>query len=259
MRGVYREINDEARNINFTKGRFKMKREELIAEVCYEANRLYSESTGDFGQKKWDALTELQRGLIVNTVDAIIENPDLSPEVIRDSWSESNSQDGWEWGAVQNSESLKHTYSVPHSKSQENLIMRDVLFTAIARAMDEEGDGYDFSRSPRPIFFKTYKLLRELSQEYIASDYLADFRRDRDSATITCIAVGAYERVVKKDDIEIQRVSISLTEYKDLRMAKLYCQAQADCVQGELSAFRDEINRRYQELCREDGLLSGER
>lgn len=108
---------------------------EAIAAVCHEANRAYCLTLGDSSQYPWGAAPEWQRLSAVNGVQAIIDNPDMTPEGSHENWLAEKEADGWTWGEVKDAGKKVHPCFMPYSMLPTDQKVKDVLFQAVARAL----------------------------------------------------------------------------------------------------------------------------
>ena len=234
-----------------------MKREELIAEVCHEANRMYCESIGDFSQQRWLDAPEWQRESAINGVNTLINNPGVSPSASHEVWLDYKLRDGWKYGPVKNPELKEHPCCVPYTKLPEAQKLKDVLFTAIAGTMVEMNNRQDVYLYALDLFDKTHGLLTGQSPSESSGDYLTELLRRNDASTLTAIATKAYYLVTGCGVVnECTSVNIPVDEYKELKRAKLYCGVLAEFGVDRWSFTPEKVRTRYEELCRKDGLLS---
>ena len=109
---------------------------EQIAEVCYEANRVYCEALGDHSITPWLYAPEHQ---IQPTIDCIRSfNVHNTPEDTHDLWCAADKKAGWIWGSEKNVKARKHPCLVPYSELSEHQKRKDILFHAIVKALTRD-------------------------------------------------------------------------------------------------------------------------
>ncbi len=106
-----------------------------IARVCHEANRAYCLSLGDDTQPAWDITPGWQKDSAYSGVQAIIDNPRMTPEGSHENWLAEKREDGWVWGEVKDVEKKEHPCVMPYADLLADQKVKDVLFQAVARAL----------------------------------------------------------------------------------------------------------------------------
>lgn len=108
---------------------------EQIARVCYEANRAYSMSLGDFSLSTWDMAPQWQKDSQMSGVREIMANPNVTPAQIHEKWVDEKKASGWKHGPVKRPEALEHPSLLPYGKLPESERVKDVLLIAIVRSL----------------------------------------------------------------------------------------------------------------------------
>lgn len=109
-----------------------------IAQVCHGANKAYSESIGDFSQPRWEEVPYEQRMGYVKAIEAVQENPDVTPEDQHKKWLESKEKDGWKYGEEKNTKKKLHPCMVPFKDLPPQQQLKDALFIATVIALTEK-------------------------------------------------------------------------------------------------------------------------
>lgn len=109
--------------------------EDLIAEVCHEANRGYCAALGDDSQLPWADAPEWQKESARKGVQFIIDNPDAGPSASHESWLAEKEATGWKYGPVKDAEAKTHPCFVPYDDLPVEQRAKDYIFGAIVRAM----------------------------------------------------------------------------------------------------------------------------
>ena len=105
-----------------------------IAEICHEANRVYCKSLGDISQVRWADAPEWQKDSAVAGVNAIRENPSLSPDQVHSLWLQRKVKEGWVYGSVKDAEAKVHPCLKPWSLLPEDQRRKDLIFSTIVKA-----------------------------------------------------------------------------------------------------------------------------
>jgi hypothetical protein len=107
----------------------------LIAKTCYEANRAYCASLGDFSFGPWEDAPNWQRDTNIAGVDFISEHPEAGPEASHESWLAVKEAEGWKWGPEKDPYSKLHPCIVPYDQLPREQKAKDYIFGAIVRAL----------------------------------------------------------------------------------------------------------------------------
>lgn len=109
---------------------------EQIARVCHEANRAYCMATGDHTLPTWDMAPAWQRESAIVGVEAAQANPDLTPGENHAQWMALKEKQGWKYGPTKKPEVKMHPCMVPYDELPVEQQAKDVLFLAVARALE---------------------------------------------------------------------------------------------------------------------------
>ena len=110
-------------------------KEEMIAEVCHEANKRWCELHGDHTQKHWNDAEQWQKDSAVKGVKFRIENPNSGHDAQHNAWMADKIADGWVYGEVKNAEKKTHHCIVPFEELPVFQQKKDSLFASIVDAL----------------------------------------------------------------------------------------------------------------------------
>lgn len=116
----------------------KRDRIELVVRAVaavHEANRAYCASLEDLSQPAWEEAPDWQMESAIKGVAAIMDDPDMTPEMSHESWLKEKVATGWAYGPVKDPEIKEHPCMVPYTELPENQKMKDALFTSIVKAI----------------------------------------------------------------------------------------------------------------------------
>lgn len=108
---------------------------EVIAEICHEANKVWCERNNDFSQKSWKDAQDWQKESSIKGVEFRINNPDAGHDAQHNSWIQEKIEAGWVYGEIKDAEKKTHPCIVPFEKLPEFQKKKDVLFCAIVDAL----------------------------------------------------------------------------------------------------------------------------
>lgn len=100
----------------------------LCARLVHAVNTVYcvalNEPTFDFATV---------RDSVLAGIEALVDDPDLTPEQSHEKWMEYKVADGWRLGPTKSLEKKEHPYLMPYTMLGPNQRFKDVLFTTIVR------------------------------------------------------------------------------------------------------------------------------
>ncbi len=108
---------------------------ERIAKACHEANRAYCASMGDLSQAPWDLAPDWQRQSAIAGVQAVIDDPWVTPGHLHAAWMAQKQANGWVYGEVKDPEAKTHPCMVPYDELPPEQRAKDHIFGAIVRAL----------------------------------------------------------------------------------------------------------------------------
>lgn len=109
-----------------------------IARVCHEANRALQRALDDPSigvAPPWGEEDPGIQASAVSGVQAILDNPGLTPEQSHEGWSAFTRADGWVYGPVKDMQAKTHPCLVPYGDLPAQDRVKDALFGAIVRAL----------------------------------------------------------------------------------------------------------------------------
>lgn len=101
---------------------------ERAAKTAHEVNRAYCAALGDLSQPSWEEAPEWQKSSARMGVEAILKNPEQTPEMSHESWMAQKVSEGWIYGPLKNPEKKEHPCMVPYSMLSKEQRMKDSLF-----------------------------------------------------------------------------------------------------------------------------------
>lgn len=107
---------------------------EQIARICHEVNRAYCASLGDTSQVPWSEAPQWQRDSAILGVEAILKNPDTTPEQSHEGWLAQKVADGWTYGQIKDAVLKQHPCFVPYADLPAAQQTKDHLFGAVVLA-----------------------------------------------------------------------------------------------------------------------------
>ncbi len=102
-----------------------------IAEMCHEANRLYSRAQQCVTSVKWQKLDGATHNGYAEAVDHVRRNPEITPEELHDRWCEVKTAEGWTPGGKMDRVAKVHPCLKAYDELNERERLKDVLFLAI--------------------------------------------------------------------------------------------------------------------------------
>ena len=106
---------------------------EAIAEKCHEANREYCQSIGDKSQLAWEDAPKLLKASVLNGVEIVLSNLDISASESHDNWLAYKSIEGWKYGKKKNVKKRLHPNMVAYSDLPEDQQRKDEIFLQTVR------------------------------------------------------------------------------------------------------------------------------
>lgn len=107
----------------------------FIAQVCHEANRALCETQGDPSQPSWNKAPDWMRDSAIAGVNAVLENPAITPEELHERWCQHKLNDGWRYGPEKDAEAKTHPCLVGYDSLPPEQRIKDSLFHAVVRAL----------------------------------------------------------------------------------------------------------------------------
>lgn len=101
---------------------------ELIAEQCYNLNKIFCEDLGDVSQLSWEIAPEWQKNSIIEGVKKIRDGIITAPEQSHESWMAKKEAEGWTYGKLKDVEKKEHPCMVPFRKLLKEWQYKDILF-----------------------------------------------------------------------------------------------------------------------------------
>ncbi len=109
--------------------------EVVIAKACYDVNKTYCESIGDFSQPGWDYAPDWQKESVINGVRAHVVDPNMPASGSHESWMKEKQDNGWVYGDFKDPEKKEHPCIVPFEELPKEQQMKDHLFKAVVNSL----------------------------------------------------------------------------------------------------------------------------
>lgn len=106
-----------------------------IARVCHEVNRAYCASIGDHSQQPWDEAPNWQQSSAILGVQAVRDNPAITPRQLHESWSAEKVANGWTHGDVKDADAKTHPCLVDYDLLPPAQRAKDDLFQTVTREL----------------------------------------------------------------------------------------------------------------------------
>jgi hypothetical protein len=109
---------------------------EAAARTAHEAIRFYDFGCGiDPMKPSWASLPTEHQKRLIEGVQAIVDDPSLTPERQHERWVACMARDGWTFGHVKDDEQKTHPCMCPYDELPIMQQAKDVIFQAIVRGM----------------------------------------------------------------------------------------------------------------------------
>ena len=70
-------------------------KEEEIAKLCHEVNRVYCQSIDDYSQPSWDDASDGQKDSAIDGVKSLIKNPSFTAQQMHENWIRHKTANKW--------------------------------------------------------------------------------------------------------------------------------------------------------------------
>ena len=107
---------------------------EQVAKACHDANRAYCKSIGDDSVPTWGKARAELKESVINGVENVIENPDVTPEQSHENWLKKKQADGWTYGEQKDVDKKTHPCFRTYAELPEEQRKKDDIFLETARA-----------------------------------------------------------------------------------------------------------------------------
>lgn len=104
---------------------------ELIAQLTYEVNRVYSQSLGDNSFPSWVDASEHQKSVNRRGVQTHLRNPSLTPKQSHENWMLSKTEAGYVYGETKDDVAKTHPSMLPYAALTPQVKAKDVFFKTI--------------------------------------------------------------------------------------------------------------------------------
>ena len=106
-----------------------------IAKYCHTINKAFCEANGDFSQLDWDDAPANIKASAIAGVNAVLDDPTITPEKLHNKWMDFKIDDGWVWGPVKDAEAKTHPCITAYGNLPDEQRIKDHLFHATVMAL----------------------------------------------------------------------------------------------------------------------------
>ena len=106
---------------------------EMVAAVCHNAIKGLCEFHGDYSNPSFDEIELWQLESTYSGIDFVIENPDVTPQELHESWMKYKIEQGWFYGEEKDPEKKTHPCLVPYDQLPEFQQLKDSVFRSIVK------------------------------------------------------------------------------------------------------------------------------
>lgn len=110
---------------------------EAAAREAHEVNRAYCKGLGDYSHLPWDEAPAWQRSSAIAGVRRVVDDPDITPKQLHESWLGQKLAEGWVYGETKDAEKKTHPCMLPYEDLPEAQRTKDELFGSTVRRMLE--------------------------------------------------------------------------------------------------------------------------
>lgn len=107
----------------------------FIARACHEVNKVYCEMLKDYSQVPWEDSPDWQKESIINGVNYMLQNPQVTSEEMHDNWAKEKVANGWAYGEVKDSEKKIHNYLLPYKVLPKEQRKKHEIFSTIVKLL----------------------------------------------------------------------------------------------------------------------------
>jgi hypothetical protein len=105
-----------------------------LSRMVHEANRAFCDELGDTSQKPWNEAPGYNHTSAMVGIQAVCDNPDITPSQIHDVWMESKKKDGWVYGPKKDKKKKTHPSVVPYEELSASEQYKDYLVIYIVKS-----------------------------------------------------------------------------------------------------------------------------
>jgi len=105
---------------------------ELCSAIAHEVNRAYCASMNEH-HPPWEKAPQWQVDSVIAGVQALLDNPNLTPAESHALWMERKFKEGWTLGILTDGEKKTHPCLMPYEMLSPYQCAKDVLFGAVVR------------------------------------------------------------------------------------------------------------------------------
>lgn len=104
-----------------------------LAKMAHELNKVLCDESG-VPAEHWENSPEWQKTSSIEGIKFVLDNPDTTPEIQHNAWSDHKVKDGWIYGTVKDADKKTHPCLVPFNKLPESEQIKDSVFIELVKA-----------------------------------------------------------------------------------------------------------------------------
>lgn len=98
-----------------------------LSRMVHDLNKSFCEIHGDFSQKPWSEAPGYNHTSAMAGIQAVIDNPQITPSQIHDVWMDNKKADGWVYGETKDYDKKTHPSIVPYAELSATEQFKDYL------------------------------------------------------------------------------------------------------------------------------------
>jgi len=106
-----------------------------IGQICHAVLNAYCISIGDDSYKKWVDLDSQTKEIVINGVQNVIDNPDITPQQHFENWKQQRIVEGWKYGKRKDYVNKLHPNLVLWDELNEAQRMKDSIFINTVKSL----------------------------------------------------------------------------------------------------------------------------
>lgn len=104
------------------------------ARATHEANRILCIALGDYSQPVWEEAPDWQKQSAVAGIQAVVNNPRITPAQLHQAWLDMKSAEGWKYGRVKDVDKKEHPCFLPYDQLPPQQQLKDQMFSLVSRS-----------------------------------------------------------------------------------------------------------------------------
>jgi hypothetical protein len=105
-----------------------------LSKMVHESNKALCEELGDKSQKPWNEAPGYNHMSAMAGIQAVLDNPEITPSQIHDVWMIQKQADGWVHGKTKDRDKKTHPSIVPYEQLSSTEQYKDYLVIYIVKS-----------------------------------------------------------------------------------------------------------------------------